>query len=149
MRVPYEDVDRVAGQFVPGHAVSFVRLYAVYERMRQAEDLPVASSRAFARALTREGWQSLRKRRGSRGKQVETTYRVIPGGGAPVLPADLHMREVLRRLGPGIHPADLVMSTYRTVSAESGTGDPMGRYAVMRWMTEHGYPQLPEGRYVA
>jgi len=154
--IPETDISALQRTYRPGVAVPSPDLFHAYVRMMEATGREPVSRQALGRALTRSGWtrKVIRKRRGSRGKQVVvklTSVWLVPGS-ATIYEEDDRMTATLRAALDGRDqayiPTRIIWDTYQRLARQNGWTWTMGQSGVSQWMRDHGFPASRSGRAV-
>ena len=136
------DVERIRVQLKPGSVHPATLFFTLYVRLMEADRRPIAHRTALGHALKRAGFVHHRVRRRVKGKQEETASWVVPGA-PPVDEEDRRMGQVLRSLGPGIHPNALIWQRYSDLARENGWAWAMGERQLAHWLTKHNFVRQP------
>lgn len=142
--VTEQDVERIRVQLKPGSVHSAANLFAMYTQLMEADGRPAAHPTTLGHALGRAGFIKYRARRRINGKQRETSSWAVPGARKLVNEESERMGQVLRALGPGIHPNRLIWQEYDRMAREKGWAHGMGERDVARWLTKNNFVRLPE-----
>jgi hypothetical protein len=141
--ITQEEIAALLADLKPGTMRTSAELWARYVSQMEAADQMIASRNALGRALTEYGAMRRRNRKVVSGKQVETSYWVVPGA-PPVNESAEHAQTLIRTMGEGIHPTDQIWSTYQAMAAEHGWRWTDDRATLMRRLTALGRPAMIE-----
>jgi hypothetical protein len=141
--ITQEEIATLLADLKPGSLHSVADLWARYVRQMDAAGRMIANRNALGRALSKYGALRHRRRKVVGGKNVETSYWIVPGA-APINDDEERAHTLIKTMGEGIHPVELIWSTYQAMAAEHGWRRIDDRATLMRRLTKLGRPSMIE-----